>query len=118
MIGQPGFLWRDEVRKRPARLAAFLIRLLTEEVKSFEHLFACAVGIQFDIVAHGAGGKQAIYAARRDQVPLDDGIQESVGFAKDLARLCTLSLMLENAGINALQTPGVKQRCPVDEVAQ
>ena len=39
MIGQPGFFWRDEVGERPARLAAFLIRLLTEEVKSFEQQF-------------------------------------------------------------------------------
>jgi hypothetical protein len=109
VIGQPSFPGRDEVSQRPARLAAFFIRLLTEKVKSIEHLFAFVVRIQFDIVAHGAGGKQSIYAARRDQFLLDDGIQESVAFGKELARLRTLSLVLKNAGINALQPPGVER---------
>src|SRR5713226_7915130 len=87
-------------------------------MESLEHLSACAVRVQLDIVAHGASGKQAVYAPRRDQVLLNDDIQESIGFGEDLARLYTLSLVLKNAGINTFQPPGVEERRPVDEVAQ
>ena len=45
-------------------------------------------------------------------------IQESVGFGEDLARLRALSLVLENARVDALQPPGMEERRPVNELAQ
>ena len=87
-------------------------------MESLEHLFASVVRVQFDIVAHGAGSKQAVYAPRRDEVLRNDDIQKSIGFSEDLARLRTLSLVLENARINTLQSPSMEERRPVNEVAQ
>src|SRR6266851_9194801 len=87
-------------------------------MESLEHLSACAVRVQLDIVAHGASGKEAVCATRRDQVLLNDDIQESIGFGENLARLRTLILVVENAGVNAFQPPGVEERRPVNEVAQ
>src|SRR5258708_14274266 len=68
MIKQPRLSGRDEVRERSARLIAFLIRLLAEEVKSFEHLSASEVRVQLDIVAHRTGGKKAAHAPPRAQI--------------------------------------------------
>ena len=87
-------------------------------MESFEHLCACAVGVEFDIVADRVGGKEAVYAARRDQVFLNDAIEESIGIGEELARLLALLLVFENARIDALQSPGVEERRPVDKVAQ
>src|SRR6202030_2316541 len=78
----------------------------------------CAVRIQLDIVANGVGGKEAVNPTSRDQIVLDNEIQESVGFGEDLTRLSTVLLVLQNAVINPFQLPGVEERCPVDEVAQ
>ena len=45
VIGQPGFLGRDEVGERPARLAAFPVGLLAEEVESLEHLSRVSLSV-------------------------------------------------------------------------
>src|SRR3979490_2284492 len=87
-------------------------------MKPFEDLFARVVRVQLDIVAHGAGGKEAVYAPRRDQLLLNDDIEKRIGFGEDLACLRTLSIVLKNTGINALQSPGMEERRPVDEVAK
>jgi hypothetical protein len=44
------------------------------------------------------------------RVRLDNGIQQSVCFLKELASLCALLLVFQDAWTNALQSPGVKQR--------
>ena len=98
VIGQPGFLWRDEVGERPARLAPFPVRLLAEKVESIENFFSCAVGVEFDVVADCAGGKEAVYATCGDEVLLDDAVEESVGIGEELAGLLTLLRVLKDAG--------------------
>ncbi len=45
-------------------------------------------------------------------------IQQRVGFGEDLTRLRAVLLVIEDARINALQSPGVEERRPVDELAQ
>ena len=118
MVGQSGFLGRDEVGERSAWLAAFPVCLLAKEVKSFQNLLTGVVRIQFDVVADGAGWKEAVYAARSDQVFLNDAVQQCVGIVEDLSRLHTLPRVIENARIDAFQAPGVEERRPVDELAQ
>ena len=86
--------------------------------KRVEHLVRVVVRVQLDIVAHGVGGKEAVDAARRDQLLLDDRIEQRIGFGEDLARLLALLRVVEDARINALQLPGVEERRPVDELAQ
>src|SRR5579859_2531075 len=75
IVGKPGLPGGDKVAERPARLVTFPIRLLAEEVKALEHLFACGAGIQLDVIAHSVGGEEAVYAAGYDQVLLDDPVQ-------------------------------------------
>src|ERR1700691_3130161 len=87
-------------------------------MESLKHLFACVVPVQFDIVAHGAGGKQAIYPSRCDEFLLNDEIEESIALAEDLARLGTMLCVLKNPGINSFQSPGMEERTPVNEFAQ
>src|SRR5271169_519021 len=87
-------------------------------MESFEHSPAGAVHVQFDIVAHSAGGKQAIYPPCCDEFLLNDDIQKSIAFGEYLTRLRTLSLVLKNPRINAFQSPGVEERRPVDEFTQ
>ncbi len=55
VIGQSGILRRDEIGEGPARLAAFSIRLLPQEMESLEHLVARLIRVQFDVVADGVG---------------------------------------------------------------
>src|SRR5580698_2151110 len=118
MIGEPGFSGGNEVGERPAGLAAFLVRLLAEKVKSLEHGLALVVRVQLDIVAHGAGGKQAIYPARCDEFLFYDEIQKSVAFAEDLACLRAMLRMFKNPRVDSFQSPGVEKRAPVNEFAQ
>src|ERR1017187_6304055 len=87
-------------------------------MESLQHRLARVVRVQFNIVAHGVCGKEAVYPTRRNQVLLDDDVQESIGIGEDLTRLLTLLLVLKNSGIDAFQSPCVKDRRPVDEFAQ
>ncbi len=83
-----------------------------------EDFFACVVGVELDVVADGAGGKEAVDAACGDQIFLDDVIEESVGIGEELARLLALLFVLEDARVDAFESPGVEERRPVDEFAQ
>ena len=89
--GKPGLLGRDEVGERAAGLAAFPVGLLAEEVEARRaHRAARGVGVEFDVVADGIGGKEAVDAARGDQVLLDDVVEQRIGFGEELARLLAL----------------------------
>src|ERR1700691_1488619 len=87
-------------------------------MKSLQHLFAGLVRIQLDIIANCISRENAVHTPRRDQVLLNDGIEESVAFTEDLARLCAMLCVFENPGINSFQPPGVEERAPVNELAQ
>src|SRR5580658_517672 len=87
-------------------------------MESFEHHPACAVRIQFDIVTYGAGRKQAIYSPGCDQFLLNDDIEQCVAFAEDLTRLRAMLWVFKNPRINSLQSPGMEERAPVNELAQ
>ena len=105
VIRQSCFFRRDEVGKRPARLAAFPVCLLAKEVESLQHRSACVVRVQLDIVTNGVGGKKSVYAARRDQILLNDAIQKSIAFGEYLPRLCTMLRMIEECGDRRLSVP-------------
>src|ERR1700761_7091357 len=87
-------------------------------MEAFEHLSTSAVCVQFDIVANSVCRKETIYAARLNQVLFNDAIEKNIGFFEDLPRLSTLLLICKDAGINAFQSPGMKERRPIDEFAQ
>src|ERR1700722_15195020 len=118
VIPKARFFWRDEINKRSTGFAAFPICLLAEKVKSAEHFSTFAIRIQFDIIAHGIGGEKAIHTARRDQIFFNDLIQQSIGFTEDLSSLRALPLIVEDAGVDAFQFPGVEERRPVNKLTQ
>ena len=97
----------------PSRLACW-----RRKWKRVEACGARGVGVELDIVADRAGGKEAVDAARGDQVLLDDAIEQRVGFREELARLLALLRVVEDARIDAFQPPGVEERRPVDELAE
>ena len=105
VIAQSGFLRRNKISQRPARgnigPGAFLVRLLAQKVESLQHLCARLVAIQFHIVAHCVCGKEAVHSTRRNQLLLNDAIQQSIGFSNNLPRLLALPLVLENARVRA-----------------
>src|ERR1700722_7875393 len=87
-------------------------------MKTFEHLLASAVSVQFHIVADSAGGKQAIHSPRRDQFLRNDDIEKRVRFGEYLTRLRTLFLVLKNSRVSTFQAPGVEEGRPVNKLAQ
>src|ERR1700733_4239010 len=87
-------------------------------MKTFEHHLAFVVRVQLDIVPYGAGGEKAVNASGRDQFLLNDDVKKSIAFGENLARLCTAFFVLQNAGINTLQSPGMEKWAPVNELAQ
>ena len=100
-----------------AGLAALFVCLLAKEMKSVEHVLPAAIRIQLDVISHGVGGKESIYAACLDQVLLNDEIQKRVALRVDLACLRATVSFLNDTRVNSLQAPGVEKRRPVDELA-
>src|SRR6202041_2141395 len=117
VVGEIRFAGRDEVSERAAGLAAFAVGLLAEEVETREDCRARFVGVELDVVSDGTGGEQSIGSAGGDEILLDDLIEEGVGFGEYLARLRYLALVVEDAGVNAFQFPGVEEGLPVDVLA-
>ena len=105
VIAQARLLGRDEVAERSTGIAAVLLRLLSQEVKMLQHLGPGRVGVQLDVVADGVGRKQAVHAARRDQLLLDDHVEQRVALGEDLARLLAVLFVLEDARVDALSAP-------------
>src|SRR5262249_25749579 len=118
MISEVGLLGRNEVRERLAVVALVLLGLLPKEVETLEHAGASAVRVKLDVVADGVRWKKSIDTARPNELLLDDHVQESVGFPEELSRLLSVFLVLEDPREHSLQFPGVKERCPVDEVTE
>ncbi len=118
VVGQPGLFGRDEVDQRAARLAAFPVSLLTEKVEALLHLGPRVIGVELDVVTHCVGREKAVDAARGDQLLRNDLVEQGIAFGVDLARLRSVLRMLEDAGVNAFESPGVEEGRPVNEVAQ
>jgi hypothetical protein len=62
--------------------------------------------------------ERTVDAARRDQLLLNDRIQQRIRFAKICRACAPCSGCSKNARINALQFPCVEERRPVNELAQ
>src|SRR6266568_3873785 len=69
------------------------------------------VGVKFDIVADGVGGKEAIDRAGDQEVFVDDVVEELPGVVEELLGL----RVLQDRWIASAQLPGVKEGGPVYE---
>ncbi len=68
-------------------LVGGLVHLLAQEMERGQDLGAGVIGVELDIVAHGIGGEEAINAARREQFPADDFVQQLLRILKELLGL-------------------------------
>ncbi len=118
MIAEVRGARRDEVAQAARRLAVVLDRLLPQEVEPLADLLAPVVGVELDVVAHAVRRKEAVDATRREQLLLDDGVEERVPLGEDLAGLLAVLLVLEDARVDPLELPGVEEGRPVDVLAQ
>src|SRR4051794_36011662 len=87
-------------------------------MKMPQHLRPAAVRVQLHIVANRTGRKQPVDPARRNQLLRDDAIQKLIALFEKLPRLCAVIFVVKNARIDALQSPGMEERRPVNELAQ
>ena len=117
-VAEAGLLGRNEVYERAARLVAFAIGLLAEEVESLAGVCACGVAVQFDIVADCVGVEESVNAAGGDELLGDDAVEKLLPVSEELSRLLAVSFVFEDARIDSLQAPGVEERRPVDVFAQ
>jgi diadenylate cyclase len=113
VVGQACLSRRDEVGERTTGIIAFPVRLLAQKVEPLKRVPAGGICIKLDIILQSIGREEAVYAMGANQILFDDGIQQSVRFLKDLARLRTLLLVLKDARVNAFQPPSVEQGRPV-----
>ena len=99
------------VRKTKSKFGARLEPTSHIQVQLYE-------GRELDIVTHSIGGKETVDPARRDPVFLNHAIEQRIGIGEELARLLAVVCVIENAGVDALQTPRMEERRPVDEFTQ
>ena len=96
---------RDEIRQAPVGRAVRLFDLLAQEMERGQNFCARFVRVKFHVVADAIGREQAINAARLEQFLVDDFFQQFLRVVKQLARLLTVFLMLQNRRINARAIP-------------
>ena len=116
--------------RRPVSLGA--MKSTSERQGSLPSRFACwrrkwkrvegfgarVVAVELDVVADGVGVEEAVDAAGGDELLGDDAVEELLAVGEDLPRLLAVPLVFEDARIDALQSPGVEERRPVDVLAQ
>src|SRR5207245_1863639 len=71
--------------------------------------------VQLDIVAHAVGRKESIDSSRREQLLLDNFLQQGLRVLEQFLGLRTDGRVLENFGVPPAQLPGMEERRPVDE---
>ena len=77
-----------------------------------------AIGVELEIVAMGGSGEDAVDAVGGKQLFRDDAVQQGVAVGEELSRFPALVGMIEDAGVDALEAPGVEERGPVDVGAE
>ena len=80
--------------------------------------FAFAIGVELDVVANGICGEKSIDAASGDRFFGDHFVEQGVAFGEELASLYAAFAVLEDARVDALESPSVEEGSPVDEIAE
>ena len=83
-----------------------------------QHVGAGFIAVNFNVVAHAVGRKQAHHAARVKGFLRAQRVEHVVGVFKQALRLLANHLILQDTRIFARQRPGHKERRPIDVVAQ
>src|ERR1035438_9922495 len=92
-------------------LVSGFVHLLAQEMERGQDLRARVVGVKLDIVAHGIGGEEAIDAARGEQFPTDNVVQEFLRLLEEFLGLWSF----QDGRVSPAQFPGVEEGRPVDE---
>jgi hypothetical protein len=92
--------------------------LSAEEAEVLEGLCGCGLAVELDVIADCVGVEEAVDAASGDELFGDDAVEELLAVGEDLSRLFAVAFVFEDAWVDSLQAPGVKERRPVDVVAE
>src|SRR5580698_2756585 len=92
--------------------------LLAEEAEVLEGLCGWGLAVELDVIADCVGVEEAVDAASGDELFGDDAVEELLAVGEDLSRLFAVAFVFEDAWVDSLQAPGVKERRPVDVVAE
>ena len=115
IIREPRLFRRDEVGQREIGTGAAVARhLLTQRVQRGEPLLARIVGIKLDVVADAVGGPEADHGVGGQPFLGDQLLQHGLRVVEERPRGLAIFVVLEDAGIGALQLPGMEERRPVD----
>ena len=106
---------RDEVGQRQVRLTARHRLLLSQQVESRQLARSIAIAIDDDVVLLACRRPESVDAARRQQLLLDDPIEERLRVAVELARRGAVLRVIENRREASLQLPRREEERPVDE---
>ena len=87
-------------------------------VTSGKNVVTSGASENVNIVANGVRAKESIDPARFNEILLNDATQQRIAICERLAGLLTLRRIVENARIDSLHSPGVEERCPVNEFAE
>src|SRR6266446_8588100 len=104
-------IWSDEVGEAMVELADGFFHLLAQEMKGGKDLCSGFVSVEFDIVANGVGGEEAIDRSHGERFLLDDAAQELLGILEELVGFG----VLQNGRVAATEFPRVEERGPVYE---
>ena len=114
MVRKSGFFGATKsARERQGSLPSRLV-CCRRKWNRLQHLDSGIAGIELDIVSHRACRKQPVHPSCTEELLLDDLIQKRVRLREDLTGLPTVIGVIKDARIDALQSPCVKQRAPVD----
>src|SRR3981081_4019871 len=76
VVGSPGTLRRNKIRKGMVKLTQWFIHLLTQHVKFRQYLRARFIGVELDIVADAIRGPESVNAFRNKEPSIDDVLKK------------------------------------------
>ncbi len=118
IIRPAAILRGDEIGERIKRLGAAAFPLLAQRVDARERLLWLGRIEELNIVPNTIGRPEAIHAIRREQLLVDDAIQQAPRVIVELARFAADGRIVKNLGVLSLEFPRREERRPVDVIDQ
>src|SRR5678816_174260 len=100
----------DKIGQRLVRFALLFRHLLSEKMERRQNTRSRFIAVDFHIITDGVRRKNSVNSARGEKLPLNDLLEQFLRIDEKLARLFTVSFVVENCRIASAQFPGVKKR--------
>ena len=114
IIGEAGLLRRHEIGEREIGARCLARHLLAQRMQRRDLGLARFVGIDLDVVADAVRRPEADDAVGGQPFLGDELLQHGFRVVEEMARGLAIFVVVEDAGIRALQLPGLEERRPVD----